>query len=527
LEQEVRYCTSFDGTRIAYATLGDRSKPPLVRVATWLTHLEYDWESPIWRPWLTELGQDFFLVRYDPRGCGLSDWNTKEISFGAWVRDLEEVVSAVGLDKFALLGLSQGGPVGIEYSRIHSDKVRQLILWGAFAVGWIRRGQVPEEERSALLALIRGGWGRESPAYRAILTNLFFPDANEEQTRWFNELQRKSMSAESSVRYMTEVGDIDFTGSLAEISIPTLVMHSRGDSLVPYEEGRLIAASIPNARLVTLESRNHVILEREASWSKAFNEIRKFCGIPETGSSTTSGKGGGTTPETVNASREAESAGSSPSNSMSSGVPALDRLLLKGYPAKSAILIVGASGSAKESLMYRFIQSGLIQGNTCLYVTRLSTSEVIEDAKGYGIDTQEKSPLWISSDGDQIRYDANNLASLSFNIKDVLRQNANQRIRIALDIISSILMTNQPETIYKFLAQLFQEVKQYDAVVIATIEETMHRPEILGAMEQVFDGVIALKMSQDGSKEPPILQVRKMRGMPRSLEMRWEAGPPR
>jgi pimeloyl-ACP methyl ester carboxylesterase/KaiC/GvpD/RAD55 family RecA-like ATPase len=489
--------------------------------------LEYDWESPIWRPWLNELGQDFFLVRYDPRGCGLSDWNTNEISLEAWVRDLEEVVNAVGLDRFALLGLSQGGPVGIEYSRNHLDKVRQLILWGAFAVGWIRRGKVPEEERSALLALIRGGWGRESPAYRAIITNLFFPDANQEQTRWFNELQRKSMSAESSVRYMTEVGNIDITDRLTEISIPTLVMHARGDSLIPYEEGRLLAASIPNARLVTLESRNHVILEREASWSKAFDEIRNFCGIPEARSSAISGKVVRMAPEIVNAGRGEESAGSSPSNGMSSGVPALDKLLVKGYPAKSAILILGPSESAKESLMYRFIRSGLIQGNTCLYVTRLSTSEVLEDAQGFGIDMQEKSPLWLSRDSNPIKYDANNLASLSFNIKDVLRQNANQRIRIALDIVSSILMTNQPETIYKFLAQLFQDTKQYDAVLVATIEETMHRPEILGAMEQVFDGVIVFTIPHDGSKGPPILQVRKMRGMPRLLELRWEADSPR
>ena len=465
-------------------------------------------------------------MRYDPRGCGLSDWNTKEISFGAWVRDLEEVVNVVGLDSFALLGLSQGGPVGIEYSRNHSDKVRQLILWGAFAVGWIRRGRVPEEERSALLTLTRKGWGRESPAYRAIITNLFFPDANEEQTRWFNELQRKSMSAESSVRYMTEVGNVDITDKLTEISIPTLVMHAKGDSLIPYEEGRLLAASIPNARLVTLESRNHVILAREASWSKAFNEIRNFCGVPETRSSVTSGKGVVTTPGIVIASREKDS-GSSSGNGMSSGVPSLDRLLLKGYPAKSVILVVGPSGSAKESLMYRFIQSGLIQGNTCLYVTRLSTSEVLEDAKGFGIDMLEKSPLWFSRDSDPIKYDANNLASLSFCIKDVLRRNASQRIRIALDIVSSILMINQPETIYKFLAQLFQDAKQYDAVLLATIEETMHKPEVLGAMEQVFDGVIALKMPRDGSKGPPILQVRKMRGIPHSLEMRWEADSPR
>ena len=434
---------------------------------------------------------------------------------------MEEVVNAVGLARFALLGLSQGGPVGIEYSRNQPGKVRQLILWGAFSVGWIRRGLVSEEEKNALLTLIRGGWGKRTPAYRAMITNMFFPDANEEQSRWFNELQRKSMSAESSVRYMIEVGNIDIADKLTEISTPTLVMHSRGDSLIPYEEGRFLAASIPNARLVTLESRNHVILEREASWPKAFHEIRNFCGI-ETIDSTASGTGVGTTPEILTK----ESAGVPPSTVMSSGVPALDRLLAKGYPSKSAILIVGPSGSAKESLMYRFIQNGLTQGDTCLYVTRLSTSEVLEDAKGFGIDMKERSPLWLARDSDPVNYDTKNLASLSFNIKDVLRHNASKRIRIALDAVSSLMMTNQPETIYSFLAQLFQDAKQYDAVLLATIEETMHKPEILGAMEQVFDGVIVFSKSRDGSNGPSVLQVRKMRGMPHLLELLWEADSP-
>ena len=281
MEQEIRYCTSFDGTRIAYATTGDRGKPPLVRVATWLTHLEFEWESPIWRPWLEELGRDFFLVRYDPRGCGLSDWDVKDISFDAWVRDLEEVVGAVGLARFALLGLSQGGPVGIEYSLRHPDRVSQLLLWGAFPVGWIKRGVVSEEEKNALLTLTRQGWGRNSPAYRAILANLFIPDASEEQLRWFDELEKKSMPAENAVRYLTEAGLVDIAGKLSEVSTPTLVMHSREDSLVPHKEGRLLAASIPNARLVTLESRNHIILAKEASWPKALHEIRNFFGIAE------------------------------------------------------------------------------------------------------------------------------------------------------------------------------------------------------------------------------------------------------
>lgn len=281
MDQEIRYCTSFDGTRIAYSVTGDRNNPPLVRVATWLTHLEFDWESPIWRPWLDELGRDFFLVRYDPRGVGLSDRNPKEISFEAWVKDLERVADAAGLEKFAVLGLSQGGAVGIEYSLRHPERVKQLILWGAFSVGWTRRGRVSAEERDSLLTVIRQGWGRRSPAYRAILTNLFVPDASEQQMQWFNELQRKSMTADSAVRYMIEVGDVDIVEKLPLVTAPTLIMHSREDSLIPYEEGRSLAASIPGARFVTLESRNHVLLEKDVSWPKAFHEVRTFCGIAE------------------------------------------------------------------------------------------------------------------------------------------------------------------------------------------------------------------------------------------------------
>ena len=202
----------------------------------------------------------------------------------AWVRDLDEVVNAIGLDNFALLGLSQGGPVGIEYSLRHPSNLTQLILWGAFSVGWLRRGRISDEERSALFTLTREGWGRNSPAYRAIFTNLFIPDANEEQMHWFNELQRKSMSAENAIRYLTEAGGIDIADRLPLVSIPTLVIHAREDSLVQYEEGRFLAASIPRARFVTLESRNHVILKNEASWSRPFHEIREFCGIQETAS---------------------------------------------------------------------------------------------------------------------------------------------------------------------------------------------------------------------------------------------------
>jgi circadian clock protein KaiC len=198
----------------------------------------------------------------------------------------------------------------------------------------------------------------------------------------------------------------------------------------------------------------------------------------------------------------------------SSGVPALDKLLVDGYPDKSAVMIVGPPGIGKEALGYWFIQTGLIQGDFCLYVTRLSVREVLQDVKGFGVDMQKKVPLWFSSDGGQIKCDVSDLAGLSFNVKEVLRQNTTRRIRIVTDVLSSLLMLNQPETIYKFLNQLLDEVKRYDAVLLATLEEGMHKPEVLAAMQQLFDGVVELRLYEEGLKVLPLLRIRKMRGVP-------------
>lgn len=198
----------------------------------------------------------------------------------------------------------------------------------------------------------------------------------------------------------------------------------------------------------------------------------------------------------------------------SSGVPALDKLLVDGYPDNSAVLVVGPPGIGKEALGYWFTQSGLLQGDFCLYVTRLSVREVLQDVKGFGIDMQGRVPLWLASDGGQIKYDVNDLSSLSFNIKEVLRKNANRRIRIVVDVVSSLLMLNQPEIVYKFLTQLLDEVKQYDAVLMATLEEGMHKPEVLTAMQQLFDGVVELRLYEEGLRVLPLLRIRKMRGVP-------------
>jgi len=199
---------------------------------------------------------------------------------------------------------------------------------------------------------------------------------------------------------------------------------------------------------------------------------------------------------------------------VSSGVPALDPLLGDGYPDRSTVLVVGPPGIGKEALGYWFTQSGLTQGDFCLYVTRLSVKEVLQDEKGFGIDTRERVPLWFASDGGQIKYDVNDLAGLSHNIKEALKQNASRRVRIVIDAVSSLLMLNQPETIYRFLTQLFADVKQHDAVLLATLEEGMHQPQVLAAMQQLFDGVVEMRLYEEGLKVLPLLRVRKMRGVP-------------
>lgn len=199
----------------------------------------------------------------------------------------------------------------------------------------------------------------------------------------------------------------------------------------------------------------------------------------------------------------------------SSGIPALDKILAgDGYPDRSTVLVVGPPGIGKEALGYWFAQSALAQGDFCLYVTRLSVKEVLQDEKGFGIETSQRVPLWFASEGGQIKYDVNDLAGLSYNIKDVLKQNAVRRVRVVTDVLSSLLMLNPPETIYRFLTQLFADVKQYDAVVVATLEEGMHKPEVLAAMEQLFDGVMEMRLYEEGLTVIPLLRIRKMRGMP-------------
>ncbi len=275
-EQEIHFCTTPDGVQLAYSRIG--SGPPLVKTGNWMTHLEFDFETPIWRQLYRELSRDNTLIRYDSRGNGLSDRDVENVSFETFVSDLEAVVDAAGLERFALLGISQGCAVSIAYAVRHPERVTHLVLFGGYSVGSAKRARstVEKEQGAAMLTLMRLGWGQENAAFRQLFTSLFVPGATKEQADWFNELQRISTSPEDAVRNMIATGDVDVSALLAEVAAPTLVMHSRDDARVPFDQGRRLAAGIPGARFVPLQSRNHLILEDEPAFPRFLQEIRAF-----------------------------------------------------------------------------------------------------------------------------------------------------------------------------------------------------------------------------------------------------------
>lgn len=275
--QQIRLCTAPDGVRIAYATVGEG--PPLVKAANWMNHLEFEWESPLWCHWIEELAARHSFVRYDERGCGLSDWDVKEMTFEHWVDDMETVVDTLGLERFPILGISQGGAVAIAYAARHPERVTHIVLYGAYARGWDFRGK-PEavEARRALETLVKLGWGRRDPSFCSLFTNRFIPDAKPEHEQWFNDLQRISASPENAARVMHLCDGIDVRPLLGQVRVPTIVFHCDGDQVVPFEEGRLLAASIPGAKLVPLSSRNHLLLASEPAWSVFLKELGAFLG---------------------------------------------------------------------------------------------------------------------------------------------------------------------------------------------------------------------------------------------------------
>ncbi|MDY7106189.1 MAG: alpha/beta fold hydrolase [Actinomycetota bacterium] len=276
LEQRIRFCGTADGVRIALATSG--TGPPLVKAANWMTHLDYDWESPVWRHWLHGLSQQHELIRYDERGCGLSDWYPDRFDFDAWVDDLAAIVDYLELERFPLLGISQGGAVALAYAVRHPERVSHLVLWGAYGRGRLARAATDEQRREALMhtELARIGWGNDDPAFRQVFTAQFMPDGNREQWEAFNELQRRTTSPENAVRFMEVFAGIDVIDLATEVQCPVLIMHSRDEVRVPATHSRELAALIPDSRFVPLPSRNHILMEHESAWQMFVDELTRF-----------------------------------------------------------------------------------------------------------------------------------------------------------------------------------------------------------------------------------------------------------
>ena len=278
LRQEIRFCRTPDGTQLAYATVG--SGPPFVRAAHWITHLDYDWQSPVWRHWLVDLARKRTFVRYDERGCGLSDHDVSEFSLDAYVQDLETVVDDLGLDRFPLLGVSQGGAVAVTYAARHPERVSKLVLCGAYLQGRVRRATTDESRREGALQLemLRIGWGRDDAAFRRFFTSSFIPDASPELWESFAELLRRTTSAQNAARLVESWSEMDVTEAAARVQAPTLVLHARDELRVPMEQGRRLASLIPGARFVPLASRNHLLRADEPAWSEFLREVDAFLG---------------------------------------------------------------------------------------------------------------------------------------------------------------------------------------------------------------------------------------------------------
>jgi DNA-binding winged helix-turn-helix (wHTH) protein/pimeloyl-ACP methyl ester carboxylesterase len=276
VRQEIRFCVTPDKVRLAYSTIG--SGHPLVRVANCFNHLDFEWESPIWHHWVRDLASGASILRYDGRGNGLSTWDVDDVSFEAWVHDLEVVVDAAGLDKFALFGHSQGGAIAIAYAVRHPERVSHLILCGAYSRGAYHRGHPDAVEvRCALETLVRLNWGKTNPSFFQVVTTLYIPEkATEEDQCWFKDLQLISVSPENLVKTMRACDDINIRALLPSITVPTIVFHADRDRIAPPEEGRILATEIPGAVFVPLPTANHVLLAGEPAWKLFREELSSF-----------------------------------------------------------------------------------------------------------------------------------------------------------------------------------------------------------------------------------------------------------
>ena len=276
VRQEIRFCVSPDNVRIAYAKVGCGF--PIVKVANCFNHLAFEWESPIWHHWVRDLASDNSILRYDGRGNGLSEWNIGDICFDQWVRDLEAVVDAAALDKFALMGQSQGGAVAIAYAVKHPERVSHLILCGAYARGANFRDRLDAAEvRRALETLVQLNWGKSNPSFFQMVTNLYIPEnTTPEEQDWFRELQLISVTTANLVKFMRACDDINIRSLLPRVCVPTIVFHSDRDRIAPPEEGRILAAEIPGAKFVPLTSGNHILVAAEPAWKIFRQELSTF-----------------------------------------------------------------------------------------------------------------------------------------------------------------------------------------------------------------------------------------------------------
>lgn len=279
MKQSARFLTTGDGVNLAWAATG--RGPALVKAANWLTDLEYDWESPVWRHWTEFLAAHFRYIRYDERGCGLTDRDVGDVSFPRWVEDLESVVEASGpAEPFVLLGMSQGASLAIAYAVRHPEKISHLVLYGGFAVGAQGFDDAAYTRVSdALRELVRVGWDTDNVNFRQVFTSRFIPQGSARQIQWFNDLCRRTMTPELAYRLFTVRSRIDVRDLLQRVSVPTLVVHASGDQVIPVDQARKMARGIPGAEFIQVESHNHILLEHEDAWRELQEAMLRFTGL--------------------------------------------------------------------------------------------------------------------------------------------------------------------------------------------------------------------------------------------------------
>lgn len=273
--QSIRFARSSDNAMIAFARSGDG--PPLVRVGHWLSHLELDWRSSVWRPLIEALGRKNTLYRYDQRGTGLSSRDVDFANLDVFVDDLKAVADAAGLGRFPIFAASQAVPVAIRFAERFPERVRGLVLYGGYAQGRaVRSLSADDVDEDTILGLIRTGWGKADSPFISAFSSLFVPDATREQMDGFARMQIETIAPRKAALLRRTIDRFDVRHILPSIAAPTLVIHAIADAVQPVAQGRILASEIPNARYVSLDSRNHIPLPQEDSWRHMIREILSF-----------------------------------------------------------------------------------------------------------------------------------------------------------------------------------------------------------------------------------------------------------